>query len=181
MQDDISAGVQFLIQEGLADPGKVGIMGGSYGGYATLAGLTFTPDLYAVGVSIVGPSNLLTLLASIPPYWETIRKMFHKRMANPETEEGVAQLKRQSPLFHASQIKAPLMVVQGANDPRVKKAESDQVVIAMRELGLPVQYILAADEGHGFMDPINNMAFIAAMEQFLAELILGGRYQAGNS
>ena len=176
MQADISAGVKFLIKNGLADPKRIGIMGGSYGGYATLAGLTFTPGLYALGVSIVGPSNLLTLLGSIPPYWETIRNMFYKRIANPETEEGKAQLKRQSPLFHAKKITAPLMVVQGANDPRVKKAESDQVVIALRELGLPVEYLLAENEGHGFADPINNMAFIAAMEQFLSQH-LGGRYQ----
>ncbi len=176
MQDDVSAGVQYLVENGLADPKRIGIVGGSYGGYATLAGLTFTPDLYAAGVSIVGPSSLLTLLASIPPYWETVRKLFYKRIANPETPEGKAQLKRQSPLFHAHQIKAPLLVVQGANDPRVKKAESDQVVIALRELNLPVEYLLAPDEGHGFVDPINNMAFIAAMEKFLAKH-LGGRYQ----
>lgn len=176
MQDDISAGVRFLVRNGLADPQRIGIVGGSYGGYATLAGLTFTPELYATGVSIVGPSNLRTLLASIPPYWETIRNMFYKRIANPETEQGIAWLRERSPLFHAKEIRAPLMVVQGANDPRVKKAESDQVVIALRELGLPVEYLLAKDEGHGFSDPTNNLAFVAAMEQFLAQH-LGGRFQ----
>ncbi|RME99183.1 MAG: S9 family peptidase [Bacteroidetes bacterium] len=180
MQDDLTAGVQYLIDQGIADLERVGIMGGSYGGYATLAGLTFTPDVYAAGVSIVGPSNLETLLNSIPAYWEPIRKLFYVRMGDPTTEEGLAQIKRQSPLYSAKQIKAPLMVVQGANDPRVKKAESDQIVVAMRELGLPVEYILAADEGHGFRKPINNMAFLAAAEKFLAEH-LGGRYQAERS
>ena len=176
MQDDLTAGVEYLIKEGIADPKRVGIMGGSYGGYATLAGLTFTPDVYAAGVSIVGPSNLLTLLESIPPYWEAIRKLFHIRMGDPNTEEGKAKLMEQSPLFSAKKIKVPLMVVQGANDPRVKKAESDQIVVAMRELGLPVEYICAPDEGHGFRRPENNMAFIAAAEKFLATH-LGGRYQ----
>ncbi|MEM1322703.1 MAG: prolyl oligopeptidase family serine peptidase [Bacteroidota bacterium] len=177
MQDDLTAGVKYLIEQGIADPDRVAIMGGSYGGYATLAGLTFTPDVYAAGVSIVGPSNLLTLLESIPPYWESIRKMFYIRMGDPETEEGKAQLMKQSPLFSANKIKVPLMVVQGANDPRVKKAESDQIVVAMRELKLPVEYICAPDEGHGFRRPENNMAFIAAAEKFLAKHI-GGQYQA---
>ena len=176
MQDDLTAGVEYLINEGIADPERVGIMGGSYGGYATLAGLTFTPDVYAAGVSIVGPSNLETLLNSIPPYWASFIKVFHIRMADPNTEEGLVQMKAQSPLFSANQIQAPLMVVQGANDPRVKQAESDQIVVAMRELGLPVEYLVAADEGHGFSKPINNMAFLAAAEKFLANH-LGGRYQ----
>ena len=176
MQDDLTYGGKHLINEGIADPERIGIMGGSYGGYATLAGMTFTPDFYGAGVSIVGPSNMITLLESIPPYWESIRKMFHERMGNPNTEEGKAQLMRQSPLFHADKITTPLMVVQGANDPRVKKAESDQIVIAMRELGLPVEYICAPDEGHGFSRPENNMAFLAACEKFLAKH-LGGRYQ----
>lgn len=180
MQDDLTAGAQYLIDEGIADPDRVGIMGGSYGGYATLAGLTFTPDVYAVGVSIVGPSNLETLLNSIPPYWESIRNLFYVRMGDPNTEEGLAQIKRQSPLYSANNIKVPLMVVQGANDPRVKQAESDQIVIAMRELGLPVTYIVAPDEGHGFAKPINNMAFLAGAEQFLAEH-LDGRYQEERS
>lgn len=176
MQDDITWGVKHLVEKGIVDEKRVAIMGGSYGGYATLAGLTFTPDVYAAGVSIVGPSNLITLLESIPPYWESIRKTFYERMGNPETEEGKAQLIRQSPLFSADKITVPLMVVQGANDPRVKKAESDQIVVAMRELGLPVEYICAPDEGHGFRRPENNMAFLAAGEKFLAKHI-GGRYQ----
>ena len=177
MQDDVTAGAEYLVRRGIADPKRIGIMGGSYGGYATLAGLTFTPDVYAVGVSIVGPSNLLTLLNSIPPYWETIREMFYKRLANPNTEAGFEQLKDQSPLFHADRIRVPLLVAQGANDPRVKQAESDQIVVAMRNLGLPVEYLVAPDEGHGFARPENNMAFIAAVERFLARH-LGGRFQS---
>lgn len=176
MQDDITWGVKYLIDEGIADPDRVAIFGGSYGGYATLAGLAFTPDIYAAGVSFVGPSNLITLLGSIPPYWEAARKTFTERMGDPDTAEGEAQLIRQSPLFSADQIVAPLMVVQGQNDPRVKKAESDQIVVALRDRGFPVAYLNADDEGHGFARPVNNMAFIAAMEKFLAEYI-GGRYQ----
>jgi dipeptidyl aminopeptidase/acylaminoacyl peptidase len=176
MQDDITWGVKYLIEKGVADPERVAVFGGSYGGYVTLAGLAFTPDLYAAGVSFVGPSNLITLLNSIPPYWEAARKVFHERMGDPSTPEGEEQLKRQSPLFSADQIKAPLMVVQGQNDPRVVKAESDQIVIALRERGFPVEYLNAPDEGHGFARPVNNMAFVAAMEKFLARHV-GGRYQ----
>jgi dipeptidyl aminopeptidase/acylaminoacyl peptidase len=176
MQDDLTWGVKYLISEGIADPSKIGIMGGSYGGYATLAGVAFTPDVYACGVSIVGPSNLITLLNSIPPYWEAGRKIFHVRMGDPTTPEGKAQLERQSPLNSANKIKAALLVVQGANDPRVNKAESDQIVIALRDRGFPVEYIVAPDEGHGFARPINNMAMLASSEKFLAKH-LGGRYQ----
>ncbi|HEX6902483.1 MAG TPA: prolyl oligopeptidase family serine peptidase [Thermoanaerobaculia bacterium] len=176
MQDDITWGVKHLISEGIADPKRVGILGGSYGGYATLAGLTFTPDVYAAGVSIVGPSNLITLLNSIPPYWESIRKVFTERMGDPATPEGRAMLERQSPLNSAAKIKSPLLVIQGANDPRVKKAESDQIVVALRERGFPVEYIVAPDEGHGFARPVNNMALYASAEKFLAKH-LGGRYQ----
>ena len=177
MQDDLTYGVEYLVAQGIADPKRVGIMGGSYGGYATLAGLAFTPDVYAGGVSIVGPSNLITLLNSIPPYWESIRKLFNERMGDPATPEGKAQLERQSPLNSATKIKAPLLVVQGANDPRVNKAESDQIVIALRDRGFPVEYIVAPDEGHGFARPVNNMAMLAAAEKFMAKH-LGGRYQA---
>jgi dipeptidyl aminopeptidase/acylaminoacyl peptidase len=178
MQDDLTWGVKHLVSEGVADPKRVGILGGSYGGYATLAGLAFTPDVYAAGVSLVGPSSLLTLLSSIPPYWEAARVVFHKRMGDPSTPEGKAQLERQSPLNSATKIRAPLLVVQGANDPRVKKAESDQIVVALRERGFPVEYIVAPDEGHGFARPVNNMAWIAAAERFLAKH-LGGRFQEG--
>ena len=151
-------------------------MGGSYGGYATLAGVAFTPDLYAAAVSIVGPSNLITLLDSIPAYWEAGRISFYERMGNPKTPEGKAQLERQSPLNSAQKIKTPLMVVQGANDPRVKKAESEQIVIALRDRGFPVEYLVAPDEGHGFARPVNNKAMIACTEKFLARH-LGGRFQ----
>ncbi len=176
MQDDLTYGVKYLIDQGIADPKRVGIMGGSYGGYATLAGVAFTPDTYAAGVAIVAPSNLKTLLESIPPYWEAIREVFYKRMGNPNTPDGLAQMRRQSPLYSADKIKTPLMVVQGANDPRVNKRESDQIVIALRERNFPVEYIVAPDEGHGFARPVNNMAMIAASEKFLAKY-LGGRYQ----
>jgi dipeptidyl aminopeptidase/acylaminoacyl peptidase len=180
MQDDVTWGVRYLIDQGIADPKRVGIFGGSYGGYATLAGLAFTPDLYAAGVSLVGPSSLITLLESIPPYWEAGRKMFHERMGDPSTPEGRTQLERQSPLHSASKIKAPLLVIQGANDPRVKKAESEQIVIALRDRGFPVQYLLAPDEGHGFARPVNNMAAFAAAEAFLAQH-LEGRFQDGGT
>jgi dipeptidyl aminopeptidase/acylaminoacyl peptidase len=176
MQDDITWGVKYLVEKGIADPKRVGIMGGSYGGYATLAGVAFTPDVYAAAVSIVGPSNLITLLNSIPPYWESIRKVFYLRMGDPTTEEGKQQLIRQSPLTSAGKIKTPLMVVQGANDPRVNKAESEQIVVALRERGFPVEYILAPDEGHGFARPVNNMAMLASAEKFFAKY-LKGRYQ----
>jgi hypothetical protein len=151
-------------------------MGGSYGGYATLAGVAFTPDVYAAGVSIVGPSNLITLLESIPPYWEQIRKLFYERMGDPNTPEGKAQLLRQSPLSAAAKIKTPLLVIQGANDPRVNKRESDQIVIALRDRGFPVEYMVAPDEGHGFARSVNNMAMFAIAEKFLAKY-LGGRFQ----
>lgn len=176
MQDDLTWGAKYLAAKGIADPKRTGIIGGSYGGYATLAGVTFTPDLYAAAVSIVGPSNLITLLDSIPPYWEPIRKMFYQRMGDPGTPEGKAQLQRQSPLNSAGKIKTPLMVVQGLNDPRVNKAESDQIVIALRDRGFPVEYLVAPDEGHGFQRPVNNMAMIAAAEKFFAHY-LGGQYQ----
>jgi dienelactone hydrolase len=176
MQDDVTWGVKHLVSQGIADPKRVGILGGSYGGYATLAGVAFTPDLYAAGVSIVGPSNLMTLLTSIPPYWESGRKIFHLRMGDPTTPEGKKQLERQSPLFSAAKIKTPLLVVQGANDPRVKKAESDQIVIALRDRSFPVEYIVAPDEGHGFARPVNNMAMYAAIEKFLSKH-LEGRFQ----
>lgn len=176
MQDDITWGVKYLVQQGIVDPERVAIMGASYGGYATLAGLAFTPDVYAAGVDIVGPSNLFTLLSTIPPYWESFRKQFTLRMGDDATEEGKAILKAASPLFSADKIKTPLMIIQGANDPRVKQAESDQIVIAMRELGRDVQYLLASDEGHGFRKPVNSMAMLAASEKFLAKY-LGTRYQ----
>jgi dipeptidyl aminopeptidase/acylaminoacyl peptidase len=176
MQDDLTWGVKYLVAEGIADPARIGILGGSYGGYAALAGVAFTPDVYAAGVSIVGPSNLITLLDSIPPYWEAARMIFYERMGDPRTPEGRQQLEKQSPLRSADKIKTPLLILQGANDPRVKKAESDQIVIALRDRGFPVEYLVAPDEGHGFQRPVNNMAGFAAAETFLAKH-LKGRYQ----
>ncbi len=177
MQDDITWGVKDLVAKGIVDPKRVAIMGGSYGGYATLAGLAFTPDVYAAGVDIVCPSKLFSLLSTIPPYWEAGRRIFSLRMGDESTESGKAILKTASPLFSADKIKAPLMIIQGANDPRVKKAESDQIVIALRNLNRDVEYILADDEGHGFAKPVNNMAMFAAAEKFLAKHV-GTRYQA---
>ncbi|QOC24107.1 S9 family peptidase [Wenzhouxiangella sp. AB-CW3] len=176
MQDDITDGIKHLIEEGIADPDRVCIMGGSYGGYATLAGMVFTPELYACGVNIVGVSNIITLLNSIPPYWGPIREMFIRRVGDPDTEEGRKQLERQSPINHVEQIASPLLVIHGANDPRVRQAEADQIVVAMRESDLPVEYIVAPDEGHGFRGLENRMAMFARTEEFLASH-LGGRYQ----
>ena len=177
MQHDITDGVQYLIDQGIADPDRVGIFGGSYGGYATLAGVTFTPDLYAAGVPYVAPSNLLTLIESFPAYWQPyLEGTWYERVGNPENPEDRTRLKRQSPLFKANQITAPLLVIHGANDPRVKQQESDQIVATLRDQGHPVEYIVAPDEGHGFSNEDNRLAFSTAMEKFLAQH-LGGRYQ----
>jgi dipeptidyl aminopeptidase/acylaminoacyl peptidase len=180
MQDDITWGVKYLVSEGIADPKRIGILGGSYGGYATLAGVAFTPDLYAAAVDIVGPSNLMTLLGSLPPYWEAARKIMYARMADPETPAGKQWLEERSPLYSAGKIKTPLMVVQGANDPRVHRREAEQIVIALRDRGFPVEYLLAPDEGHGFARPVNNLAMYMAVEKFLAGH-LKGCYQEGGS
>jgi dipeptidyl aminopeptidase/acylaminoacyl peptidase len=180
MQDDITWGVKYLVAEGIADPKRMGIFGGSYGGYATLAGVTTTPDLYAAGVELFGPSNLITLMESIPPYWESGRQMFYQRMGDPTTPEGKAMLIERSPLTSAAKIKTPLMIAQGANDPRVNHAESEQIVIALRDRGFPVEYLLIPDEGHGFARPVNNMAAVMATEKFFAQY-LGGRYQEGGT
>ncbi|HVS74201.1 MAG TPA: alpha/beta fold hydrolase [Candidatus Acidoferrales bacterium] len=180
MQDDITWGVKYLVSEGIADPERVGILGGSYGGYATLAGVAFTPEVYAAAVDIVGPSNLITLLQSIPPYWEAFRKIMYARMADPDTPQGKAWLRERSPLNSADKIKTPLLIAQGANDPRVNRAEAEQIVIALRDRGFTVDYILAPDEGHGFARPVNNMALYMEAEKFLAKN-LGGRYQEGGT
>jgi dipeptidyl aminopeptidase/acylaminoacyl peptidase len=180
MQDDITWGVKYLVAEGIADPKRVGIMGGSYGGYATLAGVAFTPDLYAAAVDVCGPSNLITLMESIPPYWEAARKTFAVRMGDVSTSDGKAVLKAASPLNSTDKIKTPLLVAQGANDPRVNRREAEQIVIALRDRGFPVDYILAPDEGHGFARPVNNMALYMESERFLAKY-LGGRFQDGGS
>lgn len=176
MQDDITWGVKYLIDQGIADKDRVAIMGGSYGGYATLAGLAFTPDLYACGVDIVGPSNIFTLLDSIPPYWEAGRAFLYGMVGDPATEEGEKRIKEASPLFSAEKISKPLLIIQGANDPRVKQAEADQIAVALRDQGHEVSYLLADDEGHGFAKPINRMAMYAEIESFLASQI-GGRHQ----
>ncbi len=176
MQDDLTWGVKALVADGTVDPKRVGIAGGSYGGYATLAGVAFTPDVYAAAVAIVAPSNLITLLDAIPPYWEAERKQMYARMADPTTPEGKALLVAESPLTKAKDIVTPLLVVQGKNDPRVNIRESNQIVAAVRDNGKPVEYLVAPDEGHGFARPINNLAMVTAMEQFLPKY-LGGRAQ----
>ena len=171
MHTDLLDGKAWAIDRGYADPEKVAIMGGSYGGYATLAGLAFTPEEFKCGVDIVGPSNLLTLLQTIPPYWSTLVATFYKRMGRLDEPEF---LKERSPLFSSDKITKPLLIAQGANDPRVKQAESDQIVDAMRAGGLPVEYLVFPDEGHGFARPENNLKFTAAAESFLSKY-LGGR------
>ncbi len=178
MQHDLTDAVGYLVEKGIADPQRVAIMGGSYGGYATLAGVTYTPELYAAGVSIVGPSNIITLLDSIPAYWGPIRKIFHIRVGDPADPADRTRLEEQSPFYHADRIKTPLLVIQGANDPRVKKAESDQIVVALRDLQRDIEYLVAPDEGHGFAGEENRLAMFAVIEEFLAKH-LGGRYQPG--
>jgi dipeptidyl aminopeptidase/acylaminoacyl peptidase len=176
MQHDITDGVQYLVQQGIADPRRVGIYGGSYGGYATLAGLAFTPELYAAGVSFVGPSSIISLLNSIPPYWAPMRQLFAVRVGDLENPADVEMMRAQSPLYSATNITAPLLVIQGANDPRVVKAESDQIVVALRDLGRTVDYMIAWDEGHGFAGRENRIAMYTGLERFFARH-LGGRYQ----
>lgn len=176
MHDDLLDAVNWAIARRIAQPGKVAIMGGSYGGYATLVGLTFTPETFACGVDIVGPSNLVTLLETVPPYWQPMIEMMAQRIGDHRTEEGRAFLKTRSPLTYADRICRPLLIGQGANDPRVKQAESDQIVKAMQEKGIPVTYVLYPDEGHGFARPENRLSFFAVAEAFLAER-LGGRYE----
>ncbi|WP_437523946.1 S9 family peptidase [Sorangium sp. So ce726] len=176
MHNDLLDAVDWSVAQGIADRARVAIMGGSYGGYATLVGLTFTPETFACGVDIVGPSNLVTLLQSIPPYWAPMLELFAKRVGDPRTEDGRDLLRTRSPLYRADQIKRPLLIGQGANDPRVKQAESDQIVKAMTGKGIPVTYVLYPDEGHGFARPENSMSFNAIAETFLAQC-LDGSYE----
>jgi dipeptidyl aminopeptidase/acylaminoacyl peptidase len=176
MHDDLIDAVNWAIKEKIAPKDKVAIMGGSYGGYATLVGMTFTPDVFACGVDIVGPSNILTLLNTIPKYWQPIVQLFKDRVGDYTTEEGKKLLLARSPLTRADRIKKPLLIGQGANDPRVKQAESDQIVKAMQEHKIPVTYVLFPDEGHGFARPENRLAFFAVTEAFLANN-LGGRHE----
>jgi dipeptidyl aminopeptidase/acylaminoacyl peptidase len=175
MHLDLLDGKKWMIDKGYSDPDKIAIYGGSYGGYATLVGLTFTPDEFCCGVDIVGPSNLITLLKTLPPYWTPIKTQMDRRIGNLETEEEF--LKSRSPLFKAEAIKKPLLIGQGAHDPRVKQAESDQIVAAMRSHQLPVEYLLFSDEGHGFSTPENRLKFFAAAEAFLSTY-LGGQVEA---
>ncbi len=176
MHDDLLDAVQWAIDQGITRRDQVAIMGGSYGGYATLVGLSFTPDTFACGVDIVGPSNLVTLLKTIPPYWASFFEQFARRVGDPRTEAGRALLTERSPLTRAARISRPLLIGQGANDPRVNQAESEQIVAAMRERQIPVTYVLFPDEGHGFARPENSTAFNAVAESFLADC-LGGRAQ----
>lgn len=176
MHDDLIDAVNWSVEQGIADPQRIAIMGGSYGGYATLAGLTFTPKVFACGVDIVGPSNLITLLETIPPYWQPEIELYTTRVGDYRTESGKKLLKERSPLNYVDQIERPLLIGQGANDPRVKQNESDQIVNAMRAKNLSVTYVLYPDEGHGFARPENRLSFYAVAEAFLARY-LGGRYE----
>ena len=173
MHDDLIDAVDWAVKGGVTAKDTVAIMGGSYGGYATLAGMTFTPDTFACGVDIVGPSNLFTLLQTIPPYWEAGKQQFYKRMGDPTTDDGRALLKERSPLTYVDKIKRPLLIGQGANDPRVNVRESDQIVAAMQAKNIPVTYVVFPDEGHGFARPANNIAFNAVAENFLAQCLKG--------
>jgi dipeptidyl aminopeptidase/acylaminoacyl peptidase len=176
MHDDLIDSVNWAIEKNIADPKKVAIMGGSYGGYATLVGLTLTPDVFACGVDIVGPSNILTLIKSVPPYWEPILNDFKKRVGPWDTAEEIEALNQVSPLNHAGKINKPLFIAQGAHDPRVKQAESDQIVKAMRDKNIPVIYTLYEDEGHGFARAESRLSHYALVEQFFAH-ILGGKME----
>jgi dipeptidyl aminopeptidase/acylaminoacyl peptidase len=177
MHDDLLDAVEWAVKAGIADRDRVAIMGGSYGGYATLAGLVFSPEVFACGVDIVGPSNLNTLLDSVPEYWRPMIEMLYTRVGNPTTKEGARLLTERSPLTHAHRIRRPLLIAQGANDPRVKQAESDQIVSALQAKDIPVTYALFPDEGHGFARPENNLAFMAVTEAFLARHLDNERCQ----
>lgn len=180
MHDDLLDAVAWAIDQKIADPDRIGIMGGSYGGYATLVGLTFSPDTFACGVDIVGPSNLITLLESIPPYWAAFRDQLRKRVGDIDTVEGRIMLRSRSPLTHVDEIKKPLLIAQGANDPRVKRQEADQIVEAMQRKGLPVTYVLYPDEGHGFARPENRLSFYAIAEAFLSQHLHGVYEEIGD-
>ena len=176
MHDDLLDAVEWAVKKGVADRSKVCITGGSYGGYATLVGLTFTPEVFACGVDVVGPSSLVTLIQSVPPYWKPQLAVMRKRVGDESTEEGRKALLERSPLTRVDRIKRPLLIGQGANDPRVKQHEADQIVKAMNEKSIPVTYVLYPDEGHGFQRPPNRLSFQAVTEAFLAP-ILGGRFE----
>ncbi|MEE8115968.1 MAG: S9 family peptidase [Gemmatimonadales bacterium] len=174
MHDDLVDAVQWVVGQGIADPARVAIYGGSYGGYAALVGATFTPDLFCCAVDIVGPSNLVTFIKTIPPYWSTFLAMLQQRVGDPETEAEF--LMSRSPLTYVDRIAIPMLIAQGANDPRVKQSEAEQIVAAMKRKGIPHEYLLFEDEGHGFAKPENRLTFYAAAERFLAQH-LGGRFE----
>jgi dipeptidyl aminopeptidase/acylaminoacyl peptidase len=178
MHDDLLDGVNWLIETGISQPDKIAIMGGSYGGYAALVGVTFSPEVFACAVDIVGPSSLITMMETIPPYWEALKAMEYHRVGNLETEREF--LKSRSPLFFVDRIQKPLLIAQGANDPRVKASESEQIVNAMKQAGKPVEYVLYTDEGHGFARPENRLHFYAIAEEFLAKYLSGRFEPAGN-
>jgi dipeptidyl aminopeptidase/acylaminoacyl peptidase len=169
MQDDVTDGVQWLVKQGIADPKRIAIYGASYGGYATLSGVTKTPDLYAAAINYVGVSNLFTFMNTIPPYWEPFRQQMYVMVGNPGDPADKARMTATSPALNADKIKTPLLVAQGARDPRVNKAESDQIVAALRGRGVDVDYIVKDNEGHGFANEENRFEFYAAMERFLAK------------
>lgn len=167
MQDDVTDGAKWLVAQGIADPKRIGIYGGSYGGYATLAGVAFTPDLYAAAVDYVGVANLFTFMKTIPPYWRPFLPKFYEMVGNPEKD--AERLAATSPVMHAENIRTPLLVVQGARDPRVNKAESDQMVEALKKRGVEVQYMVKDNEGHGFRNEENQFEFYGAMEKFFGD------------
>jgi dipeptidyl aminopeptidase/acylaminoacyl peptidase len=176
MHDDLIDAVNWAVEKKIAQKDKVAIMGGSYGGYATLVGLTYTPDVFACGVDIVGPSSLVTLLQNVPEYWMPFMPVMKMRVGDVDTEEGQKALLERSPLTRVDKIQKPLLIGQGANDPRVTQLEADQIVEAMKQKNIPVTYVLYPDEGHGFARPENRMSFNAVAEAFLAEH-LGGRFE----
>ena len=170
MQNDITDGVQWLIEQGIADPQRIAIYGASYGGYATLAGITFTPNLYACAIDYVGVSNLFTFMKSIPPYWEVFLDQMYQMVGHPEHDKDY--FTAASPVFHVNNIKVPLFIAQGAKDPRVNINESDQVVEALQKRGVTINYMVKDNEGHGFLNQENKFEFYKAMEEFLATHLL---------
>jgi dipeptidyl aminopeptidase/acylaminoacyl peptidase len=176
MQDDLTDAVNWAIDQKIADPARVAIMGGSYGGYATLSGLTKTPEAFACGVDLVGISSIVTWVDSFPPYWKPFMGQIFARVGDPTTEEGKKDLLARSPISHASEIRRPLLIAQGKHDPRVKEAESQQIALAVQKSGVPVTYLVYEDEGHGFARPENWLSFNAAVEVFLSQC-LGGPYE----
>jgi Dipeptidyl aminopeptidases/acylaminoacyl-peptidases len=181
MHEDVLDALGWAVRRGIADPSRAAISGGSYGGYETLVGLSFSPEVFACGIDLVGPSSLVTLIETVPPYWAPLLEVFAKRMGDHRTEEGRAMLMERSPLRRADRIERPLLIIQGANDPRVKRSESDQIAEALVGKGVPVTYVLYHDEGHGLARPENNLSFIAIAEAFLARRLGGRREPIGEA